>query len=138
MTDAQKVAALREQITLLDQQAASEEDPVRRGQLMLEMQKRINEEQAADRTLKLNDLRDSERADKLSRPVAQKNMVNSLQQMGGFLGNYVQAPEVAMLDVQKKSEGHLSKVASDMAAVRKGIEKMNGSKVASVGGGVEF
>jgi hypothetical protein len=44
--------------------------------------------------------------------------VNQLQRMGGFLGSYVHAPELVMLDVQKKSERHLD-------AIRKAMERMD-------------
>ncbi len=44
--------------------------------------------------------------------------VNSLQQSGFFVGGLGAAPEIAMLDVSKKSEQHL-------AAIKKGIERIN-------------
>lgn len=41
---------------------------------------------------------------------ADPNEVNSLQRIGGFLGTYQAAPQVAMLDLQRKSESHLAAI----------------------------
>jgi hypothetical protein len=57
--------------------------------------------------------------------------INSLQRIGGFLGSYAAAPELAMLDVQKKSESHL-------AEIKKVLIRQQTTRVSDGGTGVVF
>ena len=54
-----------------------------------------------------------------------------LNKIGGFLGTYAAAPELAMLDVQKKSQQHLAKI-------EKGIDKLNATPAQGDFGDTEF
>ncbi len=117
MTHNQRVAALKVEVDALENHArlgkwASESD-VEFARTQLELAKKKNEleteERAADK--------DEPRKQKTNAQHIRDLEINSLQKSGFVVGNLSAAPEMAMLDVQKKSESHL-------AAIRKGIDRV--------------
>ena len=104
MTDEQKRVALAEQIAKLKR----ERDPYG---------------EATDEELALRDKEIAERESELRKSELNNHATrrdyaaSELNKIGGFLGTYAAAPELAMLDVQRKSEQHLAKI-------EKGIEKL--------------
>ncbi len=131
MTAAQKVLEITKQIAAvndafgLDEPGSAADLLNQEKVLDLEKEKRQAEKTAAaDHKKALKDAEPNLKA-------AKAMDVNSLQKIGGFLGSYNAAPEVVLLETQKKSEGHLAQIKKDIAAMR----------VATGGasaGGVEF
>jgi pyruvate/2-oxoglutarate dehydrogenase complex dihydrolipoamide acyltransferase (E2) component len=116
MTATQRAASLREEMEALKAKADMEADPLEKAKLQTKAQKIQNDLDS--------DERKSEKAGEKSAKAKprDRNMVNSLQQIGGMLGTYVQAPEVAALDLQRRSEDHLQAIRRSM------------TKLASAGG----
>lgn len=117
MTDAEKAVAIKKEADDLRAKADAETDPHKKSELLLESQNKLNE------------------YDDLGRKSGPKNSVNSLQQMGGFLGSYSKAPEVAAADAAKQSAERLKEIAPNIAAIRASIERLQGFSVTS---GVEY
>jgi hypothetical protein len=117
MTDAEKAVAIKKEADDLRAKADSETDPHKKNELLLESQNKLNE------------------YDELGRKTGPKASVNSLQQMGGFLGTYSKSPEVAAADAQKQSAERLNEIAPNIAAIRQSIERLQGFSVKS---GVEY
>jgi len=116
MTATQRAASLREEMEALKAKADMEADPLEKAKLQTKAQKLQNDLDSDERKAE----KAGEKSAKAKAP--ERNMVNSLQQMGTVLGKFTTAPEVVALDLQRRSEDHLQ-------AIRKGI-----SKIASSGG----
>lgn len=127
MNSKEKADFLTKEIEDLKKRNALETDPVAQAKNSLEIARRENELSADQRKIQKEDDADAKRLEKevSQKVLASKNSVNSLQQIGGFVGGYVQAPEVAVLDVQKRSEKHLSSIKSGIDSMRKGIDKLS-------------
>ena len=117
MTEGQKMDAIKKEAAALAIKAENETDPHKRAELLLESQNKLND---------YNDILHRKR---------DTPAVNSLQQMGGFLGAYAQAPEAAAADAQKKSAEKLTEMAPNIAAIRAAIDRLSG---ASVTAGVKY
>jgi len=114
MTDADKMDAIKNEAADLEEKAASEADPHKRSELLLEAQNKKNE------------------FEDLGRKKGPANSVNSLQQMGIFLGSYAAAPEVAAADAQKKSAERLSEMAPNLASIKAMMEAQLGRSIEPV------
>jgi len=120
LTNTAKILALKKEIAELEAKSAaipgaSQSEDKAKAELDLEVQKRKNELAAAERAEEAEALKKDLADDPRQKPAA--HLVNNLQQIGGFLGAYQAAPEVAMLDVQKKSEGHLQVIKGHLQKI---------------------
>ena len=129
MTNKQQVEALGKEIALLKEMADIESNPEEKAKLGLEIAKRENEKGSEERKLAKELERDNKEGKSESRK-PERSQANSLQQIGGFIGTYVNAPEAAALTVHKRSEGHLQKMVASTEATRIAVEKL-----ASINGG---
>src|SRR5213075_36344 len=119
MSHAERVKALQEEVDLL-------ETHMRLGKSMVETDAMFAEQglELAKRKTELAEEKRRKDKDDIKRvkdesPFKPHDMeVNALQKSGFFIGSFAAAPELAALDLQKKSENHL-------AAIRKGIERLN-------------
>ncbi len=117
MTTKQRAAALQQEVELLKSHVSfgksSDESAVQFAEKQLELAKKKNELESAQRTEANADERERKKeeskTDKLNK--RDQHEVNALQRIGGFLGTYSAAPELAALEVHRKNEGHLSKIS---------------------------
>jgi len=121
MTATQRAATLRDEADTLRAMAEYEPDELKKTKLLTDAQKIQNEIDDDERKDGKKKAKDTD-VDALKAKPPERNMVNSLQQMGTVLGKFTTAPEVVALDLQRRSEDHLQ-------AIRRGI-----SKIASSGG----
>ncbi len=137
LTNTAKILELKKEVAELEAKSAaiagqSQSEDKAKAELGLEIAKRKNDLSAAERSEEADRLR-KETAKTKPEPTqaAAHNMVNSLQQIGGFLGSYQSAPEVAMLDTARKSENHLSQI-------KKHIERIAAISTRSAGSDAGF
>lgn len=129
MNGDQKLEFLKEELAHLEDISAHETDSIEKAKLELEIQKDKNTIADEQRKIDKDYEKEMKKMEKGDRQHAVKTQVNSLQQIGGFIGSYVKAPEVVMLDTAKASEGHLKTIKEHLHAIR-GATKPVGAKSA--------
>jgi hypothetical protein len=126
LTNAAKAKQLEQEVKMLENRIAADRFANRgldQAKDELDLAKARNALDDAERAAESDRLRADLKADHADRQKPAQHMVNSLQAIGGFLGAYQLAPEVAMLDVARKSEEHLR----HLKAIRKAVEGLGGS-----------
>ena len=132
MSARERADALAAEIALLEKKSKEEKNPVKLAEAALEIAKRKTELQSTEKQADDEDKRlEKKDLDSVKRE-AWSPQVNSLQQMGGFLGSYSANPEVTMIETQKRSEGHLLAIKNSTEAMSKGMQSMKAGKSQSV------
>lgn len=119
LTDFEKVKRFRREADNKIWSSRMTDDEVTKLKLLGEAQKLTNE--ADEIVLKAGRAAGADD----TKPTVIKPLVNSLQQQGLYLGSFVAAPQIVAMDVHKKNESHLSKIASHSEAMRKGIDALS-------------
>jgi hypothetical protein len=122
----QKRAALEQQIAALKKEY---EQSIGFGDAsatdLAEQEKAIAEREAELKRAQLAEDKEQEKRDKDLTDFAFKDHrakyeTNSLQQIGGVIGTFSATSEIALLDVQKKSENHLSEILKHLQHEKRG------------------